>query len=80
VGEPATRADAVRMRVGEPLTMPVFDTVRSFVGQRQSSGFAQYLDGTHFVVFEEPEAADLVYTWLKSTADGEPILWDGTGQ
>lgn len=75
VGEPATRAEAVRMRAGEPMALPQFDTVRTFTGKKQTSGFAQFLRGTHFVVFEEQEASDLVFNWLASTSEGVPLLW-----
>ncbi|MEQ1503104.1 MAG: hypothetical protein ABMB14_12780, partial [Myxococcota bacterium] len=74
VGEAATRCDAIRMRIGDPRPLPQFDTVRSFAGDDETSGFGQYLDGTHFVVFEEPAASDLVFNWLSSTAQGAPIL------
>lgn len=75
IGEPATRCDAVRMRVGDPLAMPSFDNCTAFDGSVHTSGFAQFLDGTHFVVFEEQAASDLVTNWLSSSAYGTAALW-----
>lgn len=75
VGEPATRCEAVRMRVGLPLALPSTDNCTAFDGSLHTSGFAQYLDGTHFVVFEERAASDLVTNWLASTAYGQAALW-----
>jgi hypothetical protein len=75
IGEPATRAEAVRMRIGEPMALPRFDTVRTFTGSWQTSGFAQFYGGTHFVVFEEQAASDLTTNWIESTAAGGPLFW-----
>lgn len=75
VGEPATRAEAVHMRVGEPLPLPVSADAEAFTGDPLTSGFAQFLGGTHFVVFEEQTASDLATGWLQSTAAGTPVLW-----
>jgi hypothetical protein len=74
LGAPATRAEAVWLRTGEPLPLPQSDTVTSFLGGPASAGFAQFLDGTHFVVFEEPGASDLVTHWLDTAAEGSPVL------
>lgn len=70
VGHPATSIDALRMRSGPPLALPARDTVDAFDNSRLSAGFAQFLDGTHFVVFEEPEASNLVFRWFQSLSRG----------
>ena len=41
---------------------------------RVTSGFSQYLDGTHFVIFEERDASDLAFNWLDTTARGHAVL------
>lgn len=76
VGEPATRAEALRMRVGEPMALPCVEGARGFDGERLTSGFAQFLGGTHWVVFEEAPASDLATNFLDSTADGTTVLWN----
>ncbi|MEQ1568186.1 MAG: hypothetical protein ABMA64_21275 [Myxococcota bacterium] len=75
VGTPATRCEAVRMRTGAPRALPQAGNSVGFDGSVHTSGFSQYLDGTHFVVYEEQAAADLVFNWFASTAAGEPALW-----
>jgi pimeloyl-ACP methyl ester carboxylesterase len=74
IGDPATRCDAVRMRTGPPQALPRSGNAAMFDGRTTAAGFAQFLDGTHFVVFEEEPAADLTYGWLRSVADGAPLL------
>ena len=76
VGTAASSIDVIRMRYGAPLPLPTADTVRAFDGTTLTSGFGQYLGGTHFVVFEEPAASNLVFRWFDSTADGRPLLDD----
>ncbi|MEZ4237663.1 MAG: hypothetical protein R3F59_16250 [Myxococcota bacterium] len=75
VGEPASRAEAVLMRAGAPQTLPQYDNVRAFTGAPMTSGFAQFYGGTHFVVFEQPEASALAIQFLESTAEGGSLLW-----
>jgi hypothetical protein len=74
VGDPASSIDVLRMRSGDPMPLPARDTVPAFDGTELTSGFAQFLDGTHWVVFEEPDASSLVFRWLESMAQGRPVL------
>jgi hypothetical protein len=74
VGAPASSIDVLRMRAGDPLPLPTRDTVHAFDGTTQTSGFAQFLGGTHWVVFEEPDASSLVFRWFESMAQGQPVL------
>lgn len=39
-----------------------------------TSGFSQWYEGSHFVIFEEPRAADLYQTFLRSAVDDRPTL------
>jgi hypothetical protein len=75
VGAAASRADAVRMRVGEPQALPCQLDGLDYEGGRNTSGFEQFLDGSHWVVFEEQPASDLAVNFLESTADGRGALW-----
>ncbi len=74
VGDAATRGEAVRMRTGDPRPLPSMDAGAAWDGSTPTSGFSQYLDGTHWVVFEEQAASDLTIHWLDSTARGRPYL------
>lgn len=75
VGDPATRIEPLRMRGRDPAPLPTVDNTTTFDGGRATTGFAQFLDGSHFVIFEEAEASDLYVNWLSSTAEGRPALW-----
>ncbi|HHO49897.1 MAG TPA: hypothetical protein ENK18_03270 [Deltaproteobacteria bacterium] len=74
VGEPATRAEAVRLRTGDPRPLPQLLNATDFEGAPITSGFHQWWKGTHFVLFEEEEASDLYVDFLRSAADGMIVL------
>jgi hypothetical protein len=74
LGAPATNAEAVWMRTGDPAPLPQSDTVVRSDGSAGSAGFVQFLGGTHFVVFEEPAASNLATNFLDTAADGAPEL------
>ena len=71
----ASSADAIAMRGIEATRGPLVDNARAFNGTQITSGFSQWTDGTHFVVFEEEQASDLYVNFLRSTADGQSALW-----
>lgn len=75
VGVPATSADALALRGLGTTPLPSSANAVSFDEQVLTSGFHQWWDGTHGVVFEELDASDLYTHYLRSAADGEPILW-----
>jgi pimeloyl-ACP methyl ester carboxylesterase len=55
--------------------LPAADNAWGFDGLRRTLGFAQFEDGSHWVVFQEQPASDLYVNWLSSTAAGDPALW-----
>ncbi len=75
VAPAASRGDAMRLRGIEDLPMPQMGNTRAFDGSLHTSGFMQFADGDHFVVFTDPQASDLYVNFLRSTADGNPTLW-----
>ncbi|MCA9492975.1 MAG: hypothetical protein KC621_23755 [Myxococcales bacterium] len=74
VGDAATHGDALRLRTGAPRPLPSSDDGVTWMDGRVTSGFSQYLDGTHFVIFEERDASDLAFNWLDTTARGHAVL------
>lgn len=52
---------------------PLSNNAETFDGTRVTAAFSQWRDGTHWVVFEEPEAADLYREYLRTAADGTPV-------
>ena len=53
---------------------PIEATVQSWTGQTLPSGLAQYERGGHFVIFNDPEARDLVHSYLVRALDGAPAI------
>lgn len=74
VGDPATRAEGLRARVGEPTPLPVAENVQGFDGRTVTAGFHQWFDGAHGVLFQRPDAAEVYVGFLTTAAYGEPEL------
>ncbi|MEN0065889.1 MAG: hypothetical protein AAGA48_27360 [Myxococcota bacterium] len=74
VGLPATRAEGLRARVGEPQDLPVRDNAQGFDGRTITAGFHQWLGGGHGVLFQNADAADVYVNFLETAAFGEPEL------
>jgi hypothetical protein len=74
VGDLATSADALRMR-GLPEGTPIVrDDAPTFEGGRVTAGFAQFRGGSHFTIWEIPEAGALYERFLGTAAEGAPEL------
>ncbi len=74
VGVPATRAEGLRERVGEPRDLPVAGNAIGFDGRVVTAGFHQWLDGAHGVLFQDREASDVYVGFLATAAEGSPQL------
>ncbi|MFT4625528.1 MAG: putative esterase [Myxococcota bacterium] len=74
----ATSLDAIALRGRSVLPGPLVDNAPTFDGGLAAAAFVQWLDGSHFIVFREESVSDLVTDYLRSTADGTPIIgWRG---
>lgn len=52
---------------------PLSRNAHAWDGSMVSAAFSQWRDGSHWVVFEEPEAAELYRYWLETSAAGTPV-------
>jgi len=52
---------------------PLIDNARAWDGSQVTAAFSQWRDGSHWVVFEEPAAAEVYRSFLDSAADGVPV-------
>jgi len=74
VGEAATNTEALALRGLPASPLPAAANQTDFDGHPMTGGFAQYWEGSHFVIFEEEHAAQLYTNYLRTTADGRPAL------
>ncbi len=58
----------------EPISPPVERTLPAWGGQSVSTGLASYVDGGHFVAFEEDQAQDLYRDFLCSAVFDAPTI------
>jgi len=71
-----TIAPGAQLRGFGSTELPQELNVTTFEGQDMTSGFAQFFDGSHYAIFQEPEARDMVRTFLRTAIDGAPVLDD----
>ena len=73
-----TDVEALELRGERALLLPATATTVRFDGQPVTAGFAQYWQGSHFVIYEEEHAAQLTTHFLRSASDGRPVFWTDT--
>lgn len=71
----ASSADAIALRGITARPGPLVDNAETFTRVPVTAGFSQWSGGTHWVVFEEPQASDLYVNFLRTTADGTSALF-----
>jgi alpha-beta hydrolase superfamily lysophospholipase len=69
----ATDMPGIDLRGLDDAPSPAIGNAMAYAGE-VTSGFSQWDQGSHFVVFQEPRAADLYRTFLRSAVDDEPTL------
>jgi len=74
VGEAATNIEPILLHDLPPQPLPTASNVTAFDGSRLTGGFAQYWEGSHFVIFEEEHAAQLYINYVRTSADGRSAL------
>jgi hypothetical protein len=70
-----TDVEGIDLRGLPTIAIPWQSTATAFDGAQVSVGFAQYWQGSHFVIFEEEHAAQLYTNFLRSSVDGSPAFW-----
>lgn len=62
---------------GAPIDSPAQDAGLAWDGAGIGSGFSQWEDGDHFVIFRDGDAGTMVQTYLRTAAEGAPIIDTG---
>lgn len=62
--------EGLQLRGLEPLRGPASDTTVAWDGTELTSGFSQWEDGDHFVIFRDGDAGAMVQRFLTTHADG----------
>ena len=70
----ASGVEALDVRGIRPEEGPLRDNGRAFDGTPVTAALSQWVGGSHWVVFEEPAASDMAVEYLRSTADGSPLV------
>jgi hypothetical protein len=77
-GERFAKAEGLLLAGLDSQSFPVSDNLTDWNGQPITAGLSQWADGTHFVVFEEPDARDLVRNFVYGTLQGDgPVIDEG---
>lgn len=71
----ATATEALDLRGLTPHPGPLVDNAVAFNGRRMTAALSQWMDGSHWVVFERTAASDLYVNFLASAAEGQPSVW-----
>jgi alpha-beta hydrolase superfamily lysophospholipase len=74
VGDTGRGGENLLLRTGPKRPLPTAGDARAFDGEQFTAGFAQFKEGSHWVIYEEPIASDLVFNWFESLADGAGVL------
>lgn len=69
----ASSTEALRLRGITAQEPPFANNARTFDGAR-TAAFSQWVGGSHHVVFNEPRAAEMYADFLRSAADGAPVV------
>jgi len=68
------RTEAMDLRQVVTVPSPASDMADAFDGSRITSGFSQWEEGDHFVIFEEGDAGFMVQRFLETAAQGSPEI------
>lgn len=71
VGERFAKAQGMLLAGLDSQSFPVEGNLQAWDGSQVTGGLSQWADGTHFVVFEEESARDLVRNFVDSTLHDE---------
>lgn len=71
VGDTAKGGENLVLRTGPQRDLPVYDEAEALGGGRLPSAFAQFKGGSHWVIYEEQVASDLVFNWFDSLRAGD---------
>jgi alpha-beta hydrolase superfamily lysophospholipase len=77
VGDTSRGGENLVLRTGPQRPLPDANRARAFDGTTHTSGFAQFKEGSHWVIYEEPIASDLVFNWFTTLAQGQGVLTNG---
>lgn len=74
VGDTSRGGENLVLRTGPQRPLPDARAARAYTGEALTSGFAQFKEGSHWVIYEEPIASDLVFNWFETLAQGLGVL------
>jgi pimeloyl-ACP methyl ester carboxylesterase len=77
LGARYTAAPGSVLQASATLDLPVEENMRAWDGSTVTAGISQWDAGTHFVIFEDPAARDLVRNFTWETLNGHPRVVDG---
>ncbi|MCA9568799.1 MAG: hypothetical protein KC656_13195, partial [Myxococcales bacterium] len=69
----ASSMPAVDLRGLENTPSPASANATGYEGPL-TAGFSQWYEGSHYVIFEEPRAAEMYRTFLRTAVDGQPVI------
>lgn len=74
VGDTARGGEALALRTGPQRDLPDSMSAEGFDGAPLSAAFAQFKEGSHWVIYEERIASDLVFNWFETLAAGQGVF------